>query len=167
MRRLPSGGIGVILFHASGDAHMTQRFKQLETAAQDTREATRDLLDAARWNDAGLIPAIAQQHDSGEVLMMAWMNRAALEETLATGRVCYWSRSRGKPWRKGESSGQVQQLVTAHLDCDGDTLLLGVDQQGPACHTGRRSCFYVALGADTAHVDSAPLVDPHELYGER
>ncbi|MCK0753746.1 phosphoribosyl-AMP cyclohydrolase [Chromohalobacter japonicus] len=146
---------------------MTDLFKQLEPATQGTREPTSTLLNAVRWNADGLIPAIAQQHESGEVLMMAWMNRAALEETLDTGRVCYWSRSRGKPWRKGESSGQVQQLVAAHLDCDGDTLLLSVDQQGPACHTGRRSCFYVALGAETAEIDSAPLITPDELYGQR
>lgn len=146
---------------------MTDLFKQLEPATQGTREPTSTLLDAVRWNADGLIPAIAQQHESGEVLMMAWMNRAALEETLTTGRVCYWSRSRGKPWRKGESSGQVQQLVAAHIDCDGDTLLLSVDQQGPACHTGRRSCFYVALGEETAEIDSAPLMDPDELYGQR
>ncbi|MCK0715759.1 phosphoribosyl-AMP cyclohydrolase [Chromohalobacter sarecensis] len=146
---------------------MTDLYKQLEPATQGTYEPTSTLLDAARWNDDGLIPAIAQQHESGEVLMMAWMNRAALEETLATGRVCYWSRSRGKPWRKGESSGQVQQLVAAHLDCDGDTLLLSVDQQGPACHTGRRSCFYIALSQETAEIDSAPLIDPAELYDQR
>ncbi|MBX6370137.1 MAG: phosphoribosyl-AMP cyclohydrolase [Rhodospirillales bacterium] len=97
---------------------------------------------AVKWDRNGLVPAIAQQHDTGEVLMLAWMNKEALEETLATGRVCYWSRSRRKLWRKGETSGHVQRLVEARLDCDGDTVLLLVDQTGPACHTGERSCFF-------------------------
>ena len=96
-------------------------------------------IDASVTFDAqGLVPTVAQQHDTGEVLMMAWMNREALAETLATGRVCYWSRSRGQLWRKGESSGQTQRLVRLKVDCDGDTLLLAVDQTGVACHTGRR-----------------------------
>lgn len=99
--------------------------------------------------------------------MMAWMNREALEETLRTSRVCYYSRSRGKLWRKGESSGQQQQLISAALDCDGDTLLLQVEQTGPACHTGRRSCFYVAITPTRAHITSEPLIDPAELYGQR
>ncbi len=98
-----------------------------------------------RFNGAGLIPAIAQQHDTGEVLMLAWMNRDAIAETLATGRVCYWSRSRGRLWRKGETSGNVQRLVALRVDCDSDTLLLLVDQHGPACHTGNRTCFFRAL----------------------
>jgi len=112
----------------------------------------------------GLIPAIAQQHDTGEVLMMAWMNLESLDETLATGRVCYFSRSRGKLWRKGESSGQVQQLKELRLDCDGDTLLLLVDQTGPACHTGRRNCFYNAVRGDSVEVIAEPLIDPEQLY---
>ncbi|MEC9483313.1 MAG: phosphoribosyl-AMP cyclohydrolase [Halomonas sp.] len=143
---------------------MSELFKTLETAATGTHQPLGDVLDALRWNADGLVPAIAQQHDTGEVLMMAWMNRESLQETLATGRVCYWSRSRGKLWRKGESSGQEQHLKQARLDCDGDTLLLSVDQTGPACHTGRRSCFYVALDAGRATIDSAPLIDPAELY---
>lgn len=103
------------------------------------------LFDAIIFNADGLVPAIAQQHDTGEVLMMAWMNRESVAETLATGRVCYWSRSRGKLWRKGETSGHIQMLVEMRIDCDGDTLLLLVDQTGPACHTNRRNCFYRAL----------------------
>src|SRR6185369_10311517 len=91
------------------------------------------------FNTDGLVPAIAQQHDTGEVLMLAWMNRAAVEETLRSGNVCYWSRSRLKLWRKGEDSGQTQRLVEMRIDCDGDTLLLLVDQVGVACHTGRRN----------------------------
>ena len=106
-----------------------------------------ELLEALKFDAAGLLPAIAQQHDSGEVLMLAWMSRAAIEETLATGRVCYWSRSRQRLWRKGETSGHVQRLVEMRLDCDGDTLLLRVDQEGPACHTGERSCFFRRIEA--------------------
>jgi phosphoribosyl-AMP cyclohydrolase len=123
-----------------------------------------DVRDSLKLSADGLIPAIAQQHDSGEVLMMAWMNLQSLDETLNTGRVCYWSRSRGKLWRKGESSGQVQQLKEVRLDCDGDTLLLLVDQTGPACHTGRRSCFYNALRGDRVEVIAEPLIDPELLY---
>lgn len=144
---------------------MNDLFKTLETAERGDTRPAESLLAAMRWNADGLVPAIAQQHDSGEVLMMAWMNRQALEETLRTGRVCYWSRSRGKLWRKGESSGQVQKLKRAYLDCDGDTLLLAVDQAGPACHSGRRSCFYVALGETQGEVVSDPLIDPATLYG--
>ena len=97
------------------------------------------------FNADGLIPAVAQQHDTGEVLMMAWMNRASIAETLETGQVCYWSRSRQAFWRKGESSGHVQRLHEMRYDCDGDTILLLVDQTGAACHTNRRSCFYRAV----------------------
>ncbi|MFC3285295.1 phosphoribosyl-AMP cyclohydrolase [Litchfieldella rifensis] len=143
---------------------MSELFKQLEKAPLGARRPIAEILDAIAWNADGLVPAVAQQHDSGEVLMMAWMNRESLEETLVSGRVCYWSRSRGKLWRKGETSGQEQQLRAAHLDCDGDTLLLSVDQTGPACHTGRRSCFYMALDAEGGEIDSAPLIDPDELY---
>ncbi len=119
------------------------------------------------FDAAGLVPAIAQQHDTGEVLMVAWMNRDALAETLATGRVCYWSRSRGALWRKGETSGQVQRLIEFRVDCDGDTLLLRVEQTGVACHTGRRSCFFRALGPDSALAEILPVtVDPEALYGD-
>jgi phosphoribosyl-AMP cyclohydrolase len=104
-----------------------------------------ELIAGLTFDRDGLIPAIAQQHDSGEVLMLAWMNAASLTETLETGRVCYWSRSRARLWRKGESSGHVQRLVELRVDCDQDCLLLQVEQTGPACHTNRRSCFYRAL----------------------
>ena len=113
----------------------------------------------------GLLPAIAQDHATGEVLMLAWMNLTALDETLATGRVCYWSRSRGALWRKGESSGQVQMLQELRIDCDGDTLLLLVDQTGPACHTGRRNCFYNAVRGERVEVIADALIDPEQLYG--
>ena len=124
-----------------------------------------DIVEQIRFDSAGLVAAVAQQHDSGEVLMLAWMNRDAVAETLATGQVCYWSRSRAALWRKGETSGQTQRLVELRVDCDGDSLLLLVDQHGVACHTGRRSCFYRAA-RDGALVEIAtPSVTPEELYG--
>jgi len=109
---------------------------------------THPVIEAACFNEAGLIPAIAQQHDTGEVLMLAWMNRESIEETLETGRVCYYSRSRAALWRKGETSGHVQRLVEMRLDCDGDTILLLVEQTGPACHTGAHNCFFRRVTAD-------------------
>jgi phosphoribosyl-AMP cyclohydrolase len=118
---------------------------QLEQAGLGDSRPLAEVLDAIPWNADGLIAAIAQQHDSGEVLMLAWINRSALEETLASGQVCYWSRSRQQLWRKGETSGHHQRLLEARLDCDGDAILLKVEQQGPACHTGRPSCFYNAI----------------------
>ena len=122
------------------------------------------VLDDLKFNADGLIPAIAQQHDTGEVLMMAWMNRDAVAETLETGRVCYFSRSRAKLWRKGESSGQVQMLMEFRWDCDADTILVQVDQLGVACHTGRRNCFYNAVrdGKDVIIADVE--VSPDDLY---
>ena len=106
------------------------------------------LPEALQFTADGLIPAIAQQFDTGEVLMMAWMNRNSLAETLATGRICYWSRSRGTLWRKGDTSGHIQKLVELRYDCDADTILLLVDQSGAACHEGTRSCFTRRLGID-------------------
>jgi len=104
-----------------------------------------------RYDARGLVPAIAQDAASGEVLMLAWMNAQAVARTLETGRVTYWSRSRQAFWVKGETSGHVQRLVEMRIDCDRDCLLLLVEQTGPACHTGRRSCFFTALrdGAET------------------
>lgn len=130
-----------------------------ETAAQS-------ILDLVAFDANGLVPAIAQQHDTGEVLMMAWMNRESIEETIRTRRVCYWSRSRKALWRKGETSGQVQTLREIRVDCDGDTLLLLVDQQGVACHTGRRTCFYrAARGAKGVETIQPVEQDPEKLYG--
>ena len=126
-----------------------------------------DLLAAIRFDAAGLVPAVAQQHDSGEVLMLAWMNREAVAETLLTGQVCYFSRGRNRLWRKGETSGQVQRLVEMRLDCDGDALLLLVDQTGVACHTGRRSCFFRAVRSGEWAEIAAPLVDPAALYRDQ
>ena len=120
---------------------------------------------AIAFDRDGLVPAIAQQHDTGEVLMVAWMNLASVTETLATGRVCYWSRSRQQLWRKGETSGQTQSLVELRIDCDGDVLLLLVDQSGVACHTGRRNCFFRAVRDGELVVIAEVEVDPTELYG--
>jgi len=130
-----------------------------------TDRATAELMDSIAFDAQGLVPAVAQQHDTGEVLMLAWMSREAVAETLATGRVCYWSRSRGRLWRKGETSGQVQRLVELLVDCDGDTLLLRVDQSGVACHTGRRSCFFRAVRGGRLETVAEPLVPPGQLYG--
>ena len=128
--------------------------------------ATDELLEMISFDSKGLVPAIAQQHDSGEILMMAWMNAESIRETLETGRVCYWSRSRQSLWRKGESSGQVQSLKELRVDCDGDTLLLQVDQTGVACHTGRRSCFFRAVRNDEVVTIAEQLVDPADLYSK-
>jgi phosphoribosyl-AMP cyclohydrolase len=125
------------------------------------------LVAELRFDQHGLVAALAQQHDTGEALMFAWMNRQALEETLRTGMVHYWSRSRNALWRKGESSGQTQRLVELRVDCDGDALLLLVDQHGVACHTGRRSCFFRAWRGGTLVEIARPAVSPAELYGEK
>ena len=121
-------------------------------------------LSALSFDRDGLVPAIAQQHDSGEVLMMAWMNRAAIEATLRTGEVHYFSRSRQKLWRKGESSGQMQKLVSFLVDCDGDTILLKVDQAGVACHTGHRACFFRTVGEHGVEEIAPILISPEKLY---
>jgi phosphoribosyl-AMP cyclohydrolase len=131
----------------------------------DQSAAAPAVIAALKFNSDGLIPAIAQQHDTGEVLMMAWMNPVSIAESLTTGIVCYWSRSRSKLWRKGESSGQVQKLVDMRWDCDGDTLLLLVDQTGVACHTGRHNCFYNAIRDGKPAVIADVLIDPDKLYG--
>lgn len=119
------------------------------------------------FNPDGLVSAIAQQYDSAEVLMLAWMNADAVRETLTTGRVCYWSRSRAKLWRKGESSGQTQSLKAFRIDCDGDCLLLLVDQVGVACHTGRRSCFFTEVTAKGLVCTQDVETSPDELYGAK
>jgi phosphoribosyl-AMP cyclohydrolase len=136
------------------DPGLLTMFTELETAAAGTRRPLAAVLDGLAWNDAGLVPAIAQDHESGRVLMLAWMNRTALNETLTTGRVCYYSRSRRRLWRKGEESGHVQQLKSCRIDCDGDVLLLTVAQTGPACHSGRPHCFYLSIDGDEVVVTS-------------
>ena len=123
-------------------------------------------LDEIAWSADGLVPAVVQDDASGEVLMMAWMNRESLALTLAEQRAVFWSRSRGALWRKGESSGHVQRLRELRLDCDGDTLLLKVEQvSGIACHTGRRSCFY-RRGDSERLVEVEPVLKaPEQIYG--
>ena len=118
-----------------------------------------------KFTSDGLIPAISQQHDTGEVLMLAWMNKDSITETLRTGFVCYWSRSRQKLWRKGETSGQVQALKEFRWDCDADTLLLQVEQRGVACHTGRHNCFFYAVRDGKLQEIAEVEIDPDELYG--
>ena len=130
-------------------------------------DAIERALAEIKFDADGLVPAIAQQHDTGEILMVAWMNREAVRVTLAEGRACYWSRSRQTLWRKGETSNQVQILREFRLDCDSDTVLLLVEQAGVACHTGRRNCFFRAW-RDGGWVEIAqPLVTPEQLYGEK
>jgi phosphoribosyl-AMP cyclohydrolase len=125
-----------------------------------------DWLDDIKWNDDGLVPAIAQELGSGKVLMMAWMNREALQLTAEEGRAVYWSRSRGKLWRKGEESGNVQKLHELRLDCDNDVVLLIVEQRGGiACHTGRHNCFFKQYQDGNWITVEPVLKDPDEIYG--
>ena len=131
----------------------------------DTANAAEEVVAAINFDADGLVPAIAQQFDTGEVLMMAWMNREAVAETLATGFVHYWSRSRKSLWRKGETSGQAQALKDFRWDCDNDTVLVLVEQTGVACHTGRRSCFFNAVRDGKTAVIVDAEVDPKTLYG--
>lgn len=130
-----------------------------------TAKTVDAVIENLKFNNDGLIPAIAQQDESGEILMMAWMNEDAVRETLDTGQVCYWSRSRAQLWRKGETSGQTQKLVDFRWDCDADTLLLVVDQVGVACHTGRRNCFFNAIRNDEIASITEPEVNPDDMYG--
>jgi phosphoribosyl-AMP cyclohydrolase len=115
------------------------------------------MLAVIQFDAQGLVPAIAQQRGTGEVLMMAYMDRDAVVETMRTGRACYWSRSRKGPWRKGDTSGHIQELVELRVDCDGDTLLVEVEQTGVACHTGRHNCFFRAI-RDGELTEIAPVV---------
>ena len=126
-------------------------------------EATADQLAQVKYNSDGLVPAIVQEHGSGEVLMMGWMNAGTLAETLETGRTVFWSRSRQERWRKGDSSGDRQWVKAAYYDCDGDTVLFVVEQEGAgACHTGERSCFFRAFGsgAEATGAGSTPDGSP-------
>ena len=134
-------------------------------AVAQSPDAARGWLDEVRWDPAGLVPAIAQDAASGRVLMVAWMNREALAETVAGGRAVYWSRSRGRLWRKGEESGHVQQVREIRLDCDGDVVLLAVDQVGEiACHTGRQSCFFSRFEDGRWVAVDPVLKDPELIY---
>ncbi|TDJ39903.1 MAG: phosphoribosyl-AMP cyclohydrolase [Gammaproteobacteria bacterium] len=139
-------------------------FDTLEGAPTGTQVALDAVFDALRFDAEGLLPAIAQHADSGEILMFAWMNREALRETLQSGRVCYFSRSRRSLWRKGEASGNVQRLKELRFDCDGDVVLMKIDQTGPACHTGRATCFYLKVDGDQVIVDRDIDVDPEAMY---
>lgn len=131
-------------------------FRELEHAAGGAERPLEAVLDALPYDAAGLVPAIAQDADSREVLMLAWMNREAIEISLREGRACYYSRSRRTLWRKGETSGHVQRLRELRFDCDGDALLLLVEQTGPACHTNRPSCFYLVASGAQVRVTGDP-----------
>ena len=129
-------------------------FKSVEGEKEGSEFALLKIIEELTFDSQGLIPVIAQDASTREVLMFAWMNREALEDTLNTGRMCYWSRSRNTLWRKGESSGHAQQLVELRTDCDGDVLLAMIKQTGAACHTNRRSCFYFKFGSETVKIES-------------
>ena len=120
-----------------------------------------------KFNDDGLIPAIIQEEGTGRVLMMAWMNADSIRDTIETGKTHFWSRSRQKYWMKGESSGNTQQVKDVAYDCDGDTLLIQVEQIGAACHEGYKSCFFRSVKEDAGVVTEERLVDPEELYGKK
>ncbi|MEO8558654.1 MAG: phosphoribosyl-AMP cyclohydrolase [Rhodospirillales bacterium] len=124
------------------------------------------VLQSVKFDAAGLVPAIAQQHNTGEVLMLAWMNREAVAETVRTNRACYYSRSRQKLWRKGEESGHVQVLKEMRVDCDGDVVLLQVDQTGVACHTGRHNCFFTAVRDGKLQTIAEIEIDPETVYNK-
>ena len=122
-------------------------------------------LEDIQWTDDGLVPVIAQQHDTGRVVMFAWMNRESLALTVETGFAVYWSRSRQRLWRKGEESGHQQKVIDMQLDCDADVILLQIEQQGGiACHTGRQSCFYRSLQNGQWQTTEAVLKDPQQIY---
>lgn len=128
--------------------------KALEIAAAGTSVDLAEFLDAVKFNDQGLVPAIAQDSASGTVLMLAWMNRTSIEQTLASGSVTYFSRSRQSLWQKGETSGNTQRLLSMQFDCDGDAILMQVNQTGPACHTERPNCFYLEVQGRQVVVNS-------------
>ncbi len=135
------------------------------TGAQSAIPPEPPWLAEVRFDEQGLVPAIAQDHESGRVLMVAWMNRDSLIETARTGRAVYWSRSRGRLWRKGEESGHAQAVRSLGLDCDGDVILLQVEQMGGiACHTGRASCFFRELRGDQWDAVDPVLKDPEMIY---
>jgi len=127
--------------------------KALETRKDGASVPLNEVLDVLPYNQDGLIAAIAQEHTTREVLMLAWMDRTAIQRSLDEGFACYFSRSRNAYWRKGETSGHVQRIVSVRFDCDGDALLLEVDQTGPACHTNRTSCFYLLADGQEVRVD--------------
>lgn len=133
---------------------MKSWFKSIETEAEGSEFDRDKVIQELTFDDAGLIPVIAQDYETKEILMFAWMNREALEETVASGAMCYWSRSRKSLWRKGETSGHRQALKKLRTDCDGDVLLAEIEQLGAACHTHRRSCFYLEFDGDKVRISS-------------
>jgi len=135
-----------------------QFFISAETLPATAILALDEVLQHLSFDDDGLIPVIAQQHDTKNILMMAWMNRAALEITLREGFMCYWSRSKQQLWRKGETSGNKQSLKEMRIDCDGDCLLCLVEQTGPACHTGRQNCFYLGVNQNNVSILFDPII---------
>jgi len=124
-------------------------------------------IDSLKFNEQGLIPAIVQEVGSGRVLMMAWMNADSIQSTLETGKTHFWSRSRQKYWMKGESSGNTQQVKDVAYDCDGDTLLIQVEQIGAACHEGYKSCFFTSVKEGESEITEERLIDPEEMYGKK
>jgi phosphoribosyl-AMP cyclohydrolase len=124
-------------------------------------------IDNLKFNEQGLIPAIVQEEGSGRVLMMAWMNADSIRSTLETGKTHFWSRSRQKYWMKGESSGNTQQVKDVAYDCDGDTLLIQVEQIGAACHEGYKSCFFRSVKEGEGEITEERLIDPEEMYGKK
>jgi phosphoribosyl-AMP cyclohydrolase len=130
-------------------------------------DSKKGLFDALKWDENGMIPAIAQEARSGRVVMFAWMNRESLEKTLASGNAVYWSRTRQRLWHKGEESGHFQKIISIRADCDGDVLLLTVEQVGGiACHTGRESCFFFELQGERWVPADPVLKDPKEIYAK-
>ena len=124
-------------------------------------------IDNLKFNDQGLIPAIIQEEGTGRVLMMAWMNADSIRSTIETGKTHFWSRSRQKYWMKGESSGNTQQVKDVAYDCDGDTLLIQVEQIGAACHEGYKSCFFRSVKEGEGEITEERLIDPEEMYGKK
>jgi len=127
-------------------------------------QSIKTVLKRIVFDQKGLVPVIVQQYNSGEVLMLAWMNKDALTETLKKGSICYYSRSRNSLWYKGEQSGQTQELKDLRIDCDGDTILLQVEQTGVACHTGRQNCFFNAVRDDKVQIIEKIKIQPKDLY---
>ncbi|CAA3705237.1 phosphoribosyl-AMP cyclohydrolase [Candidatus Portiera aleyrodidarum] len=139
-------------------------FKSIELSNIGDEYSNNIIIESINWNKEGLIPVITQQYDSGEVLMLAWINKNILIDTKIGYYVSYWSRSRCKKWQKGEKSGKIQLLKEVYLDCDGDTLLFKVDQYGPSCHSGRISCFYTKLLNNNAKIVKKSIISPNLLY---
>lgn len=134
----------------------------------ENQETRKSFLETVKFDSKGLVPAIVQDHETGKVLMMAWMNLESLQMTIEKKKACYWSRSRNKLWLKGESSGNMQEVHDILIDCDGDTLLLKVSQKGGACHVGYHSCFYrKTADGESMEICDTLMFDPEEVYGKQ